>query len=148
MEIVSQLEAAREKTMQYFDLNDRSLDLSYAPGKWSVRFLLHHLADAETVLYDRIRRTLSEPRQVLWAFDQDGWSKNLDYSGMPLAVSRRIYESVREGVIHQARLNYESRGHLEYVDSETGVRTLKLEFDKVVGHNEHHLRQIEAALQN
>lgn len=115
MEIVSRLEAAREKTLKYFDLDDRSLDLSYARGKWSVRFLLHHLTDAETVFYDRIRRTMSEPRQVLWAFDQDGWSRNLDYSGMPLVLSRRIYESVRAGVIHQARLNYESRGHLEFV---------------------------------
>jgi hypothetical protein len=51
-------------------------------------------------------------------------------------------------VIHQARLNYESRGHLEYVHSETGVRTLKMEFDKVVAHNERHLQQIEVALQN
>jgi hypothetical protein len=95
-----------------------------------------------------VKVSVGEPRQALWAFDQDGWSKNLDYSGMPLAVSRRIYESVREGVIHQARLNYKSRGHLEYVHSETGVRTLKMEFDKVIGHNEHHLRQIGAALQN
>jgi hypothetical protein len=107
---------------------------------------LHHLADAETVLFDRIRRVLSEPRQVLWAFDQDAWAKGLDYSRMPLDLSRRIYEAVRGGIIYQARLHYERSGHREFVHSETGVRTLQAEFDKVAAHNEHHLEQIDLAL--
>jgi len=138
MDTIARLEAARERTLRYFDLGEEQLALTYAPGKWSVKYLLHHLADAETVLYDRIRRTISEPRQVLWAFDQDKWATGLDYS--------RIFEAVRAGVIYQARMHYESRGHLEYVHSETGVRTLKDEFDKVAWHNEHHLAQIETAL--
>lgn len=39
-----------------------------------MRFILHHLADSETVLYERIRRILSEPRQVLWVFDPDAFA--------------------------------------------------------------------------
>jgi len=148
MEIVTRLEAVRERTLKYFDLNAEQLDRSYAPGKWTVRFILHHLADAETVLFDRIRRTISEPRQVLWAFDQDSWAKGLTYAQMPLDLSRRIYESVRAGVIYQARLHYDRIGHLEFVHSETGIRTLKNEFDKVAAHNEHHLEQIDSALRN
>jgi hypothetical protein len=146
MDIVTRLEAARERTLEYFDLGPEQLGRTYAPGKWPVSFLLHHLADTETVLYDRIRRIISEPRQVLWAFDQDAWARALDYSRMPLDVSRRIYESVRSGVIYQARLHYERSGQLEFVHSETGVRTLKAEFDKIATHNEHHLEQIASAL--
>lgn len=146
VDIVRRLESARERTLSYFDLSDEQLARSYAPGKWTVRFILHHLADAETVLFDRIRRVISEPRQVIWAFDQDAWAKGLDYSRMPLDVSRRIYDSVRAGVIYQARLQYERSGHREFVHSETGVRTLKAEFDKVAAHNERHLDQIDTAL--
>ncbi|HLY20094.1 MAG TPA: DinB family protein [Bryobacteraceae bacterium] len=142
---MERLEAARSRTLRCFELSAEQLDRSYGPGKWPVRFILHHLADAETVLFDRIRRAISEPRQVLWAFDQDAWAKGLDYSRMPLDVSRRIYEAVRTGVIYQARLHYEADGHREFVHSETGIRTLRDEFDKVAAHNEHHLRQIEAA---
>jgi hypothetical protein len=144
--IVTRLEAARDRTLKYFQASDGQLARSYAPGKWTVKFLLHHLADAETVLFDRIRRVISEPRQVLWAFDQDAWAKGLDYSRMPLDVSRRIYESVRAAVIYQARQHYDKSGHLEFVHSETGIRTLKDEFDKVAWHNEHHLEQIASAL--
>ena len=63
-------------------------------------------------------------------------------------LSRRIYDAVRDGVIHYAELHYERSAALEFVHSETGVRTLKDEFDKVAKHNEHHLRQIAAALGN
>jgi len=87
MEIIEKLEAAKSQTLRYFNVSADELNRTYEPGKWSVRFILHHLADAETVLFDRIRRLLSEPRQVLWAFDQDAWAKGLDYSHLPLALS-------------------------------------------------------------
>ena len=83
---------------------------------------------------------------MLWAFDQDAWATGLDYSQIPLDLSRRIYESVRSGVIYQAQRHYARNGHLEFVHSETGLRTLKDEFDKIAAHNEHHLAQIESAL--
>jgi hypothetical protein len=146
MDIITQLESTRDRTLQYFDLAEAELTKTYAPGKWSIRFILHHLADAETVLNDRIRRTISEPKQVLLVFDQDAWAKRLDYSLMPLNLSRQIYEATRAGIIYLAREHYERSGHLEFIHSETGVRTLKDEFDKVSTHNEEHLKQIEAAL--
>jgi hypothetical protein len=146
MQIIDKLESTRARTLEYFDLPDDRLTLTYGPGKWSVRFVLHHLADAETVLFDRIRRVISEPRPVVWAFDQDAWAAGLDYAHVPLDVSRRIYDAVRAGIIHYARLHYDRNGDLEFVHSETGVRTLKDEFDKVVRHNEQHLAQIETAL--
>jgi len=146
MDIITQLESTRDRTLQYFDLPESELPKAYAPGKWSIQFILHHLADAETVLNDRIRRTISEPKQVLLVFDQDAWAKGLDYSQMPLDLSRRIYEATRAGIVYLAREHYERNGHLEFIHSETGLRTLKEEFDKVAAHNEGHLAQIETAL--
>lgn len=146
MDLISRLEAARDRTLPFFDLPEADLEKRYAPGKWSVRFILHHLADTETVLYERIRRVISEHRQVIWAFDQDAWAARLEYTCFPLAVSQRIFSVVREAVIHQARAHYEKNGHLEFVHTEAGVRTLRDEFEKVAWHNEHHLVQIEDAL--
>lgn len=147
-DLLTMLEATKAETLTYFELGEADLNRSYAPGKWPVRFILHHLADAETVLNDRIRRVLSEPRQVLWAFDQDAWAKGLYNSQLPLEISQNIYDSVRMGIIHLARMHYESSGQLEFVHSETGVRTLKMEFDKVAAHNQQHLEQIRLALKN
>jgi hypothetical protein len=145
-QLIASLQSTRAETLKYFDLGEEDLNRSYAPGKWSNRFILHHLADAETVLNDRIRRVLCEPRQVLWAFNQDAWAKGLNYSEMPLELSRQIYNAVRAGIIHLARVHCQSNGDLEFVHSETGVRTLRMEFDKVAAHNQHHLEQIKTAL--
>jgi len=146
MQITDLLDTTRDETVRHFRLGEPELASCYAPGKWSIRFILHHLADAETVMYERIRRVLGEARPVLWAFDQDAWAKALDYSTLPLDLSRQIYMSCRAAVRHYAEMHYEARGHLEWIHSETGVRTLKDEFDKVAWHNEHHLRQIRTAL--
>lgn len=146
MQLIRDLESTRDETLRYFSLSDEDLARTYAPGKWTVRYILQHLTDSETVLYDRIRRVISEPRQVIWWYDEDAWSKALSYSERPLEIASGIYESVRAAVIFYAKLHYEKDGHLELVHSLTGVRTLKDEFDKTASHNEHHLSQIRTAL--
>ncbi len=147
MNLIRELEATRDETLRYFTLEGHDLGRTYASGKWPVKFILHHLSDSETVLFDRIRRVISEPRQVLWVYDQDAWAKGLDYSRVPLELSRRVYESVRNAIIYYAGMHYEQNGHLEFVHSATGVRTLRDEFDKVAAHNAHHLGQIRVALE-
>ena len=144
--LIRQLEATQHETLKYFELSDADLDLTYGAGKWSVRFLLHHLSDSETVFYDRICRVLSEPRQVLWVYDEHAWATGLDYRRKPLRLARPVYESVRQSIIHLAGLHYESKGHLEFVHSVAGVRMLKDEMEKVASHNEHHLAHIRTAL--
>lgn len=146
--LLEQLERTRDETLRFFGLAEDDLARTYGPGKWPVRFVLHHIADSETVLFERIRRTLSEPKPVLWVFDPDLWAKGLDYASLPLDVSRRVYESTRAAVIHYAGQHYEKSGHLEFVHSVTGVRTLKDELEKVAAHNEHHLGQIRKALES
>ena len=146
-QLIRELERTRDETLKCFSLNQRDLARVYGPGKWSVRYILHHLSDSETVSFDRIRRVLSEPRPVLWVMDQDAWVTGLDYSQVPLEISRHVYESVRNAIIYYAGVHYERSGHLEFVYSVDGVRTLRDEFDnKVAAHNEHHLGQIRLAL--
>lgn len=147
MQLITKLEETRDQTLEFYELGNAELARTYTPGKWSVRFILHHLAHSETVFIDRIHRVLSEPRPVIWYMDQDAWAAGLEYSKLPLDISRRMYEAVRNSIIHYAGTYYEQRGNLEFVHSVTGVRTLKDEFDKVALHNEHHLRQIRDALQ-
>jgi len=146
MQILDALDATRDETLARFALGQEDLERTYGPDKWSVRYVLHHLADAETVMFERIRRVLSEGRRVLWAFDPDAWARALDYQTRPIALSRDMYVAARAGVIHYASIHYDTSGHLEWIHSETGVRTLRDEFDKVARHNANHLKQIATAL--
>ncbi len=58
-----------------FELSDDQLDLAFLPeaevGRWPVRVLLGHLADAELVLVHRMRRTVGEDHPVLSPWDED-----------------------------------------------------------------------------
>ncbi len=146
MEIIKQLESARDRILPYFELSEEDLAKSYGPGKWTVRQILHHLADAESVLYDRIRRTISKPHQVLWGFDQDAWAQELDYAHFPLEINKAIFVSVRQGIIYLASQHYETKGDYPFVHSNTGLKDLKHLFDKVVWHGEQHVAQINKAL--
>ena len=144
--LIRELERTRDETLKYFSLEEPDLARTYAPGKWSVRYILHHLSDSESVFLDRIHRVLSEPRPLLLVMDQDAWARGLDYSHAPLHIARQVYESVRNAIIYHAAAHYDRSGHLEWVHSVDGVRTLRDEFDKIAAHNENHLRQIRLAL--
>lgn len=146
MDIIAELERTRGETLTCFDLEEGDLGRKYGPDKWCVRELLHHLCDAETVLFDRIRRVISEPRPVIWGFDQEAWANRLGYADRPLRLSRDIYNATRRGIIYYARRHYDEGGRMEFVHSETGVRTLMEEFEKVVSHNDGHLKHIRLAL--
>jgi hypothetical protein len=135
-QLLRELERTRDETLDYFSLDPRDLARAYRPGKWSVRYILHHLADNETVFFERIRRALSEPRPVVWVMDQDAWAKALDYSQVPLDIARRVYESVRQAVIYYAGEHYERSGHREFVHSAGGLRTLRDQFEQVAAHND------------
>ncbi|MGB0932152.1 MAG: DinB family protein, partial [Chitinophagales bacterium] len=127
-------------------LPEEELQKTYGEGKWNIRQILNHLSDAETVLYDRIRRGISKPRQVIWGFDQNAWAEKLNYNTFPLEVNQNIYKSVRESIIYLANEYYEPLGDNVFTHNETGLRTLRDEFEKVAWHNQGHLEQIEIAL--
>lgn len=145
--LVEELRQTKLTTIRYFDLPEEDLSKSYAKGKWTVRELLHHIVDAETVLYDRVRRVISSKEQpVIWAFDQDAWCKGLDYQSFPLNLNKSIYIAVRTSVEYLVPLHYQQDGEKTFVHSGTGLRSLKEEFDKIAWHNRHHLNQIERAI--
>ena len=146
LQLIRDLERTRDETLGYFALPAEDLTRTYGPGKWNFRYILHHLVDSETVLYYRIRRVLSEPHQVIWYYDQTAWAERLNYGEVPLELMRPVYESTRAAIIYYAQRDLEKNGHIEFVHSTTGLRTLRDEFEKVAWHNEHHLQQIRQAL--
>jgi hypothetical protein len=146
MKIVQLLTHNKLETVPLFDLPAVELAKTYAPGKWNVRQLLIHLADAESMLCNRIKQTIAEQNPALPGFDQDLWVSELDYANYPMDLAKRCFLSARETVIYLAGLHYANSESRTFVHSETGLRTLKQEFDKVALHNSTHLQQIREAL--
>jgi len=60
---------------------------SYAPGKWSARLILTHLAQAELAFGNRVRMALSVPNYGAQSFDQDAWIARESRMAGPDAVN-------------------------------------------------------------
>src|SRR5438094_2617648 len=58
---------------------DAELNAHPAPGKWSAREIVHHLADSEMTSAIRLRRLLAEDRPQIVGYDQDEYARRLHY---------------------------------------------------------------------
>src|SRR5206468_12701676 len=64
-------------------ISEAELDFQRAPGKWSAREIVHHLADSETTSAIRIRKLLVEEQPLIQGYDQDEFARKLHYSKGP-----------------------------------------------------------------
>jgi hypothetical protein len=67
-------------------LTDNQLDTAYRPGGWSVRQVVHHLADAHMNAYVRTKLALTEDAPVIKPYQQELWADLADSKLTP-AVS-------------------------------------------------------------
>src|SRR5215831_8950038 len=70
-------------------------DFAIASGKWSIRQIVAHLADAELVGAHRLRQVIAEDSPTLIAFDQDKWTANLDYGKRKPKQSLETFRRIR-----------------------------------------------------
>jgi hypothetical protein len=118
-------------------------DFAPAPGKWSVRQIIAHLADAELVGAHRFRQVIAEENPTLVAFDQDAWTSRLDYAKRKPKQSLETFRRIRAE-------NYELLKDLpadafERSGNHTlnGRMTLRQLLDGYAGHTESHARQLQ-----
>lgn len=118
-------------------------DFVAAPGKWSIRQIVAHLADAELVGAHRMRQVIAEDSPTLIAYNQDRWTANLDYAKRKpktsLETFRRIraenYELLKDlpGAVYERTGNH----------TENGAMTLLQLLEVYAGHAESHARQLQ-----
>ena len=113
------------------------------PGKWSVRQIVAHLADAELVGAHRFRQVIAEDNPTLIAFDQEAWVRNLDYAvrkpKQSLETFRRIRAENHELLKALPLAAFERAGN----HSENGRMTLVQLLEGYAQHAETHARQLQ-----
>lgn len=60
-------------------ITPEELDAAPAPGKWTARQIIHHLADSEMTAAVRFRLLIAEDRPAIKAYDQDRFADRLHY---------------------------------------------------------------------
>lgn len=76
-------------------LSDSQLDTPYRDGGWTVRQVVHHLADSHMNAFMRFRWVVAEDHPTIKTYDQDVWA-TLDDSKIPLEPSLAIIDGLHQ----------------------------------------------------
>jgi len=117
-------------------------DFIAAPGKWSIRQIVAHLADSELVGAHRMRQVVAEDNPTLVAFDQDAWTRNLDYARRKPKQSLETFRRVRAENYDLLKDLPESAFERTGNHTENGPMSLRRLLDGYAGHAESHARQM------
>jgi hypothetical protein len=142
---ITHLTATRDAILPYFAVSAEVQARTYAPGKWTVRQLLIHIADAETVNLDRVRRLAAEQEPVIMGFDPDRWTALLGTDRRDLAITGVLFNAARAAIIDLVRILPADLDARSGVHTEYGPRTLGEQIAIGWRHAAHHLEQVQAA---
>ncbi len=74
-------------------LNDSQLDTPYRPDGWTVRQVVHHLADSHMNAFIRVKLTLTENEPKIKPYDEAAWAKLPD-SSVPIDGSLSLIDAL------------------------------------------------------
>ncbi len=125
-------------------ITPEELDARQAPGRWSAREIVHHLADSEMTAAVRLRRLLAEERPVIQGYDQDLFARRLHYD-RPHETSLELFRCVRQATAELLERLEPTEWLREGTHSESGRYTVDTWLEIYAEHPHKHARQIREA---
>ena len=123
-------------------LNDAQLDTPYRPGGWTVRQVMHHVADSHMNAYVRVKLALTESAPTVKVYDEKLWAELAD-SRLPVEVSQILLDALhRRWVVLFDSLKPED-WRLTYIHPEfKEPMTIESVAPLYAWHSRHHLAHI------
>jgi uncharacterized damage-inducible protein DinB len=125
-------------------LSDSQLDTPYRPGGWTVRQLVHHVADSHMNAYTRFRLGLTENNPTIKPYDEAAWAELVDARTLPVGVSLDLLESMHERLIHLLRATPHEAFARTLNHPENGPMTLDTLISIYAWHGRHHTAHVTA----
>jgi hypothetical protein len=127
------------------ELTAKQLDTPYRPGGWTVRQLVHHVADSHLNGYARPRFALTEDNPTIKPYIEGKWAELADAKALPLEPSLQILDGVHARWAALLRSLGDADFTRSIVHPEHG-RTLTIDIltGSYAWHSRHHVRHITA----
>ena len=137
-------EAPKQVASLVEKLGDKGLDTNFAPGKWTGREVLGHLADVEIGTGFRIRQMATQVDHVIQPYDQDAWAQ--PYSCLDARLAVRAFTALRAWNLSYYRaLPPTALTHVAF-HPERGEESVDLLIRLAAGHDRNHLAQLNLIL--
>jgi hypothetical protein len=125
-------------------ISDRELDARPAPGKWSAREIVHHLADSEMTSAIRLRRLIAEERPAISGYDEEEFARRLHYD-RPIESSLEAIHAARRSTADLLDRLTETEWKREGTHTESGRYTVENWLEIYARHAHNHAEQIRGA---
>jgi uncharacterized damage-inducible protein DinB len=124
-----------------YDLSDAQLDTPYREGGWSIRQLVHHIADSHANAYIRFKLALTEDNPVIKPYDEAAWAMLPD-SSLPIDPSLAITDGVHARLVALLESLPEADFERTFQHPERGPMTIAGNLAAYDWHSRHHLAHI------
>jgi hypothetical protein len=125
-------------------ITEEELDRRPAPGDWTAREVVHHLADSEATAYVRLRRLVAEDEPVIQGYDEPEYARRLHYD-RPIASSLAVLRAVRQGSLDLLESLSEAEWGRTGTHSESGAYSVDRWLEIYASHSHDHAIQIREA---
>ena len=122
-------------------LDDEQLNTPYREGGWTVRQLVHHVADSHMIAFYRLRRALTEEWPEIHGYDEKGFASLPDVAA-PVEWSLEILESVHARWVMVLQSLTEEQWARGFRHSERGPMSLELATMLYAWHSRHHVAHV------
>jgi uncharacterized damage-inducible protein DinB len=126
-------------------LSDEELSRTYRDGSWTVRQLVHHIADSQLNMYQRLKLALTDENPTVPAFDEEKWAIQPD-TKLPIESSIKMLEGINERIVSLGHSLTEEQLDRGFHHQINGLITVAAKVAKLAWHEEHHLAHIKIAL--
>jgi uncharacterized damage-inducible protein DinB len=123
-------------------LDDAQLDTPYREGGWTVRQVVHHVADSHMNSYVRFRLALTETEPTIKPYEESAWAKLEDAAHAPIEVSLRLIEPLHERWVRLLRSMKPEQFSRTFRHPEHGARTIDWMLFLYEWHGKHHTAHI------
>jgi uncharacterized damage-inducible protein DinB len=125
-------------------LDAEQLNTPYRPGGWTVRQLVHHVADSHMNAYIRLKLALTEESPLIKAYDEAAWADLSDTRDVPIEVSLDLLDALHMRMVALLRgMNEADHARTWRHPASAGERTIDVLLATYAWHGDHHLAHVQ-----
>jgi len=125
------------------NLDDSQLDTQYRPEGWTIRQVIHHLADSHHNIYTRFKWTLTEEKPTIKAYYEERWAELFDSKTAPIQLSLNHLKAVHAKWVYLLKGLSEKDLDKTFIHPEGNkIVSLKENISIYAWHCEHHYEHI------
>ena len=125
-------------------ISEKDLELTYRNGGWTIRQIVHHLADSHINMFIRFKLALTETNPTITPYNESLWAAMDDYQTASLESSLMLFEGVQQRFLALLKTMSEADFRKTYFHPGYNKEFVLAEATQLYAwHGLHHVAQIE-----